>query len=525
MQTNRRAGAGPTRSLWVDTAELLERPPLRGDLRTDVCVVGAGLAGMSVAYMLARSGREVVVLDDGPIGGGETSHTTAHLTNILDDRYHDVERRHGERGARISAESHTAAIDAIEAIARNENIACDFERLDGYLFVPPGDPIDELDEELDAARRAGIAGVQRVERAPIAPFHTNQCLRFRGQAMFHPLRYVAGLARALEARGGRIHGGTHVTEIEGDRTVEVRTADGARAIARSVVVATNAPIHQTIGVHAKQAPYRTYAIGAAVPRGTVTRALYYDTPWPYHYVRLHTVARRGHEPQDVLIVGGEDHKSGHDPEGDPFARLEAWARERFPAMERVEWTWSGQVMEPMDGIAFIGRDPDRKNVYLASGDSGMGMTHGTIAGLLISDLITGRENSWVRLYDPSRTSLRAAGRFLKESLDSAGHLLERITPGEVSSVDEIAPGAGAVMRRGTSKVAVYRDRDGTVHEVSAICPHLGCVVGWNAVERSWDCPCHGSRFDPHGQVITGPATGNLEPVERREERRKDERAA
>jgi nitrite reductase/ring-hydroxylating ferredoxin subunit len=296
-----------------------------------------------------------------------------------------------------------------------------------------------------------------------------------------------------------------------DGQAQVRIAAGRTVTAGHVVVATNTPFNDRFVMHTKQAAYRTYAIAAAVPRGTIPTALYWDTEDPYHYVRLHA----GDGDRELLIVGGEDHKTGQadDPET-RFARLEAWAHERFPAIATVTHHWSGQVVEPVDGVAFIGRNPlDESNVYIATGDSGMGMTHGTIAGMLLCDLIAGRENEWAALYDPSRKSLRALPRWLSENLNVAGEITALVTPGEVSTIEEIPRGSGAVIRRGFAKVATYRDEDGVVHERSAICPHLGCVVVWNASEKSWDCPCHGSRFDALGRVVNGPAASDLSPLE------------
>ena len=254
----------------------------------------------------------------------------------------------------------------------------------------------------------------------------------------------------------------------------------------------------------------SYVIGARVPRGSVTKALYWDTLDPYHYIRLQPL-KGPHGEHDLLIVGGEDHKTGQaSATEERHARLEGWARERFPTMQQVEFTWAGQVMETIDGLAFIGRNPlDKDNVFIATGDSGMGMTHGTIAGILLTDLILGRENPWATLYDPSRKTLRAAGEFLKEQLNVAAQYADWVTGGDVGSVDEIAKGGGAVLRRGLTKVAVHRDEKGTLHECSAVCPHLGCIVAWNSAEMSWDCPCHGSRFDKLGKVINGPANTDL----------------
>jgi glycine/D-amino acid oxidase-like deaminating enzyme/nitrite reductase/ring-hydroxylating ferredoxin subunit len=432
---------------------------------------------------------------------------------VLDDRYYELERLHGEEGARIAAASHTAAIDAIEQAVRDENIDCEFERLDGYLFVPPSESTKELEDELAACRRAGVTDVEWADRAPMEGFDTGRCLRFRNQAQFHPIKFVAGLAKAIRERGGRLHSGTHATKIEGGNPARVETENGAVVTANAVVVATNTPVNDRVVMHTKQGPYITYVIGLKVPKGALTRALYWDTPDPYHYVRL--TSDPDSEDSEILIVGGEDHKTGQagDTEG-RFGRLEEWTRERFPSAGDVAYRWSGQVMEPVDGMGYIGRNPwDDENVFVATGDSGNGMTHGTIAGLLITDLIMGRKNDWEQLYDPGRTPLRDLTEFLKENVNVAAQYTDLATGGDVDSPDEIPDGEGAVIREGLSKYAVYRDDTGTAHKMSAICPHLGCVVKWNTTEKSWDCPCHGSRYDRFGKVFQGPANSDLEAVE------------
>jgi glycine/D-amino acid oxidase-like deaminating enzyme/nitrite reductase/ring-hydroxylating ferredoxin subunit len=464
---------------------------------------------MTTGYLLAREGKQVVVLDDGPVAGGETCRTTAHLVNALDDRYYVLERHFGERGARLAAESHTAAIDKIEEIVRAEEIDCDFTRLDGYLFVPPGESTEQLGEELRAAHRAGLLDVEYVEGVPYDAYDFGQALRFPRQGQFHILKYLDGLTRAFTRAGGRVFTRTHADEIESldDDNVRVKTSDGFTVSARAAVVATNTPVNDLVAIHTKQAPYRTYVIGARVTRGSVPRILLWDTPDPYHYIRIQSV-----EDYDVLIVGGEDHKTGQaDDMDERHRRLEEWARERFPAIEGIEFRWSGQVMEPVDGLAYIGRNPmDRDNVFIATGDSGNGMTHGTIAGVLLTDLIMNRQNPWAEIYDPSRKPFDAPVEFAKENLNVAAQYADLATPGDVSSVEEIAAGEGAVLRRGLTKVAVYRDDAGALHERSAICAHLGCVVRWNTGEKTWDCPCHGSRYDPRdGHVVNGPAIKGL----------------
>jgi len=502
-------------SVWAATAEMPTYSPLMENTQADVCIVGAGIAGLTTAYLLTQAGKSVVILDDGPLAGGATEVTTAHLSNALDDRYFVIESLHGEEGARLAAESHTAAINRIEAIVKKEKIDCDFERLDGYLFLSPGEKEDLLDRELAAAHRAGLHGVEKFGRAPLQSFDTGPCLRFPNQGQFHPLKYLAAVAKAIERDGGRLFTKTHVDQIDGGPPAQIKAGNHV-VTAGAVVVATNSPINNRLVIHTKQAPYMTYVIGARVPRGSVAKALYWDTLDPYHYIRLQSLNNSGtiegeQRECDLLIVGGEDHKTGQaDDTQERHARLETWAHERFPMMERVEFTWAGQVMETVDGLAFIGRNPlDKDNVFVVTGDSGMGMTHGTIAGILLTDLIQGRENTWAKLYDPSRKTLKATGKFLKEAVNMAAQFTDWVTGGDVSSLDEIAKESGAVLRRGLTKVAIYRDEKGALHECSAVCPHLGCIVGWNPTEKTWDCPCHGSRFDKLGKVINGPANTNL----------------
>jgi Rieske Fe-S protein len=252
-------------------------------------------------------------------------------------------------------------------------------------------------------------------------------------------------------------------------------------------------------------------IGARVPRRSIVPALYWDTEDPYHYMRLQNISGE----HDVLIIGGEDHKTGqYDDAQARFAALETWAEERFSVIESIEFRWSGQVMETVDGLGFIGRNPmDKSNVYIATGDSGMGMTHGTIAGILLTELILGRDHPWAELYDPARKTVSAASDFVRENIHVAKQYSDFLTRGDVHSANDLAPGTGAVIRRGLKKLAVYRDREGALHESSAVCPHLGCVVAWNSLENSWDCPCHGSRFDPYGKVVNGPAISGLARID------------
>ncbi len=507
--------SGQSTSLWM-LQGVPAVPPLDVGAHADVCVVGAGLAGTTTAYCLMKEGKSVILLDAAQPGSGMTQRTTAHLSNAIDDRYVEIERLHGKSGAKLAAASHMAAIDWIDRTRTKEGIDCDFTRLNGYLFAPSDDSRDVIDEEWQAARRAGVDGIERLEGLAGVKFMTGPCLRFPKQGQFHPLKYVSGLVKAIQTGGGRVFSNAHVTTVESGKKIKLETSQGCLVTADALVVTTNTPINDMVTIHTKQAPYISYVIGATIPAGSIEPALFWDTLDPYHYVRVHQEAIPQGGNRTVLVVGGEDHKTGQADDSEArYARLEAWARERFPFMQAVDFRWSGQVMESVDGLAFIGRNPgDSDNVYIATGDSGMGMTHGTIAGLLITDLIMGRESAWASLYDPSRQPVRAAGEFMRENLNVAAQYTDWVTGGDVDSPDKIPNDQGAVLREGLTKIAAYRDEQGILHTCSAVCPHLSCIVAWNHSEKTWDCPCHGSRFDKLGKVLNGPATSDLSPVKR-----------
>jgi glycine/D-amino acid oxidase-like deaminating enzyme/nitrite reductase/ring-hydroxylating ferredoxin subunit len=499
--------SGETRSIWVETAEVPKYPQLNENLNVDVCVVGAGIAGMMTAYSLAKAGQRVVVLDDGDIGSGETGRTTAHITAALDDRYYNIESMHGEEGARMAAESHTAAINRAEEICRLENIDCDFLRVDGYLFLAEHHPEKLLEHEAQAAQRAGLTDVAIVERAPLPFWDTEVSLKFPRQAQFHPIKFLAGLAKCIERDGGRIFTGTHVDEVKDGPQPSVTTSNKKTVTARAIVVCTNASISDYVVTHAKQEPYRTFVVGVKIPKGSVPAILLWDTPDPYHYIRI-----QPNGDHDVLIVGGEDHRTGAKDDGDE--RLDAlveWTKERFPMAGEVAYRWSGQVMEPVDYMSFTGKTPGGDNVYMHSGDSGNGITHGIMAGILLTDLVLGRPNPWAELYKPTRISLKSAPTLIKHNVEAMLDFANYVLPQE--DIEGIQPNEGRVIARHGKRIAAYRDADGQLHERSAICTHLKCIVEWNSTEKSWDCPCHGSRFDPYGKVLNGPAISPLEELD------------
>ncbi|GGK19373.1 (2Fe-2S) ferredoxin [Deinococcus malanensis] len=462
--------------------------PLTRDVEADAVVVGGGIAGLTTAYLLAREGQRVVLLERDEIGSGETTRSSAQLTASLDFRYYELAGIHGEQRTRLIAQSHTQAVDEIERIVRDEGIACDWTRIPSFLFAPP-DQQEDLARELAAMQSAGL-DVGMVG-PPAGTRDLGPCIRLEQQAAFHPVLYLQGLARAAQRLGAQIYTQSLVTSYDAS---EVLTEGGARVRARHVVLATNVPVADRVKFSFRLEPFRTYMVTL-----DLTDALepghYWDTVDPYHYVRL---------DGNALLVGGEDHVVGRaDDAEERYGRLEAWARERFPVGQRRE-AWSGQVENTPDGLAYIG---ESGGVYVVTGDVGNGLTHGTIGGRVIRDLILGRENAWVDLYDANRLPRGNRLEWIKEGISAAGHLGEWVTGGD--DLSDLAPGEGAVVRHGLKKLAVYRDDQGTLHARTARCPHFGCVVHWNTGEKSWDCPCHGSRFTAFGELLHGPARVGL----------------
>lgn len=494
-----------SRSLWTDVDVLPDAQPLEGDRQCDVAIIGSGIAGISTAYELASRGREVVVVDRGRIAGGITARTSAHLAPLCDDLTSAMLQLRGEELSKAFYESQAAAVDRIEEIQRKEKIACDFRRLDGYLFQALGTDPQIIDDELDAVRVVG-APVDRIVGVPLEHCGEQHALRYPRQATFHPLKYLQGLARIIESKGGVFHPHTAVHEIEErDEQVVVATERGTLT-ANAVVVATNSPIADRYALHTKMAPYRTYAMAFSIARGALPDALYWDTLDPYHYVRL----QPGDDGSDYVIVGGGDHKSGEADDAEiRFEAIEAWARNLIPDLKDVTHRWSGQVLDTIDYAGFIGRNPGNTNVYVHTGDSGQGMTHGVVGSLLNSALILGEPAKWLDVYDPTRKPLKAISNYFRENITALKNFAEYLAPGELASVDELKAGCGAIVRQGSSKIAAYRDEQGKLYARSAACTHLACHLHWNSFEVYWDCPCHGSQFAIDGSVLNAPAIGPL----------------
>ena len=507
--------AGANLSCWFDVEEPLAFEELKEDKKADAVIVGGGIAGAMTAYCLCKAGKKVILVEDGNIGSGETGHTTAHLTAVTDAGFTELEKLHGPDDARLAADSHRAAIDFIEDILLDENIYCDYARVNAYLFLHPSDKTD-LTEEFRAALRQGF-DCELMEEVPGVVKALGPCIKFSRQAQLHPLKFLAGLCRAITENGGEIFTGTHADLISGDGIV---TDTGVKIIAKHIVVATNSPVNDKYLIPVQQHPFRSYAIAAKVKRGNILPALWWDSgdaekdsdnP-PYHYVRVQKLD----DDYDLLICGGEDHRTGmadedHIVEEVRYRVLETWARNRFNFGD-VIYKWSGQVHETLDGLAYIGRNPlDKSNVYIATGFSGNGITYGAISGMLLADLVNGKENPWEKLYNPSRMNLKAGASMAKEIFyGSIGALKEKFTNTRHAVLDKIKPNEATIIKHEGTFYGVYRDHENHLHVVNAKCTHLGCTVKWNNSEKSWDCPCHGSRFTHEGTVINGPANHNLE---------------
>ncbi len=481
---------------------------LEGDQSCDTVVIGAGIAGMSTAYELALQGQHVITVDRGRIAGGITARTSAHLAPLCDDLTSAMIKLRGEELSRAFYESQAAAVDRIEEIQKKEQIDCDFRRLDGILFQALNTDCQIIDDELDAVRKVGAPVHRLVGVEALAGCERQHVLRYPRQATFHPLKYLRGLASAIEFRRGRFYADTIVQTVEEQQgaSVLVKT-DRGNIKAGAAVVATNSPIVDAVALHTKMAPYRTYAMAFETPRGALPDALYWDTLDPYHYVRLQPGDRR----TDHVIVGGADHKSGEaDDAKIRFEALEAWARNLIPKLGDITHRWSGQVLDTIDYAGFIGRNPGNNNVYVHTGDSGQGMTHGVAGSVLNAALIVGAADArWAEVYNPSRKTPSGLSNFLKENATVVKNFAEYLAPGELASLDDLKAGHGAIVRAGLSKVAAYRDEHDTLHARSAACTHLGCHLHWNSFETCWDCPCHGSQFAVDGTALNAPAVSDL----------------
>jgi glycine/D-amino acid oxidase-like deaminating enzyme/nitrite reductase/ring-hydroxylating ferredoxin subunit len=501
-----------TSPYWADSIPFPSFTKIDRDIDVDVVVVGGGITGLTTAYLLLAAGKSVAVLERGKCGEIDTGHTTAHLTMVTDSRLTELVRRFGRSHAQAVWDAGRAAIAQIEQIAGDNEIDCAFNWVDGYLHAPNGEAAENAAESFreDAAiaRELGFDA----EFLEDAPFVGGPGVRFVDQARFHPRKYLAGLATAVREHGGAIFEFSGAEEFY-ERPLRVK-ADGRRVRCRDVVIATHNPLAGLASAmkaslfQTKLALYTSYVIAGRVPRETVPDALFWDTADPYCYLRVDP--QRDH---DLVIFGGEDHKTGQVSDTNAcYDRLTQTLAVKVP---EIDWThrWSGQVIETSDGLPYIGKMADHQ--YAATGFGGNGMTFGTLAAIMIADAIQGRRNPWTELFDPGRAALRRGlWDYLKENADYPYYMMRGRWAGEERrSLRALTPGQGKIIDEDGAKIAAYRRPDGSLALHSAICTHLGCVVGWNDAERTWDCPCHGSRFTSEGDVISGPAELPLPPKE------------
>ena len=493
------------RSLWLDTVDRQKCPPLDADVHADVCVIGAGITGLSAALELQREGRSVVLIEGRFVGAGATGYTTAKLSSLHGLVYDRLERMLGGDAARTYGAANQRGISRAFELAGELGIECDLRAKPNLTYTEDADGREPIEREVEAARRAGLPAAL-VEVADL-PFPIAAAVRFGSQAEFHPVKFLAGLAEAFQQAGGRLHEGSFAVSVAAGAPCRVIT-DARRTItAGAVVVATHLPFLDRGLYFARCHPERSYVVATPYERGDATEGMYLSTESPAHSVRTHVLGDR-----TWLLVGGESHKTGQGDARERYGRLEAWARERFGVEPVLRWATQDQI--PVDGVPFIGPvDPISKNVYVATGFRKWGLALGIAAPELLSAWIDGRDHPWRALFDTRRLRLRAsAGPLLKEGVNVAARFVgDRAV--KRADVDSIPPGEGRVIGAGAGQLAVRRDADGRLHALSARCTHMGCIVNWNSAEGVWDCPCHGSRFDADGHVIMGPA---VHPLERRE---------
>lgn len=499
-----------TTPYWSTSATFPQFNKLAEDVAADVVVVGGGITGLTSAYLLAKAGKHVVLLERGRCAMVDTGHTSAHLTMVTDARIGELVNKFGRDHAQAVWDAGLAAIATIDDIVREHSIDAGLDWVDGFLHAPLDGPQDakQLRADADLARELGFDA----EYLDSVPLFNRSGIRFANQARIHPRAYLAGVAKAFVEMGGQIYEHSEAEEFcDAPRSIKV----GKHTVScRDVVIATHNPLvgfGGTAGAalfQTKLALYTSYVVAGRVERGTVFDALWWDTSDPYFFLRVEP-----HRDFDVVIFGGQDHKTGQQDDTTAcFQRLEERLRAIVPNVELTH-RWSGQVIETPDGLPYIGQSADHQ--YSATGYSGNGLTFGTLSAMMIADAVAGRINPWQELFSPDRKALsRGLWDYLKENVDYPYYLIrDRFAGSEAASLRAVKRGQGKVIERNGAKVAAYRSPSGAVTLRSAICTHLGCTVGWNTAERTWDCPCHGSRFKPNGDVISGPAEEPLPVAE------------
>lgn len=497
---------GALTSIWQTESAYIPQSAPDTNAVYDVLVIGGGITGLTTAVLLAEKGRKVLLAEAHTLGWGTSGGTTAHLNTFLDTTYKQISDDFGEEAAGQIYEATKGAIAQIRTLAERYGIDADIEAKEGYLFAEKDDEVKVFDEAASSAQKIGI-DVTPADTIPI-PVPFVKAVRFGGQGQFHITRYLKGLARAFENLGGTIVENSPIGSISGDEVLEAETLTGVFR-ARKIVWATHIPPGVNL-LHFRNAPYRSYAMALRLrDENQYPDAVVYDSKDPYFYYRTQEL-----DGQRYLIAGGCDHKTGHEENTQHvFTGLEAYLRHYFD-IEEVAFRWSSQFYEPADGLPYIGVLPGHEAQYCATGYSGNGMIYGTVAGMLLADMLTGKENKLADLLRPSRIKpIAGFTNFVKENADVVKEFVGRRFAYEtISEMADLAPGEGRLVEYEDKKMALYKDENGRITAISPVCTHAGCIVAWNDAERSWDCPCHGGRFSPDGEVITGPPRARLEKI-------------
>lgn len=494
---------GDPASYWIASTLETTYPALSQDLMVDVAIIGAGLAGITAAKLLKRAGKTVAVLEAGHLAEGVSGHTTAKITSLHHLIYSQLIDKIGEDKARLYGESNQTAIARIAAFVQEENIDCDFERKSSYTFATDEEHLGSVKAEAEAAQKLGLPASFVTET--VLPFEISGAVRFDDQAQFHPRKYVLHLAETIQGDGSHIFEQTRVKTVDGENPCRVITENGPTVIAQDVIVATNLPILDQGLFFAKTYPQRSYLIGCPIDAAQDPQGMYIGTGSKYRSIRS-----TPYNGELLLLIGGEGHKVGDAQDTEErYMRLEEYARKHFGAT--AAYRWSTQDYVSFDKLPYIGKlTPAHQHTYVATGFSLWGMTKTALSGMLLSDLILGIDNPWADLYDATRATPFISQQSIQQNLDVGRRWVGDRLKGIFDSVDQVQPGEGKLVTVGLDQVAAYREPNGALHQVSAVCPHLGCIVAWNPAEKSWDCPCHGSRFSYEGKILHGPAVHDLE---------------
>lgn len=496
---------GEHQSLWLATSPQTHYPPLEGDLTVDVAIIGAGITGLTAALLLKEAGLSVAVLDAGPIAAGVSGQTTAKITSQHQVIYQHLRKSFGQEQAQIYADANQHALKQMRTWISTKNIDCDLNEASAYIFAESENNVDMLTKEADAARSLNLPASFTTESE--LPFPIKGAVRFDQQAQFHPRKYLLAFAEEINGDGCHIFENTRALKVDEQDRCTVQTESG-RLIGRDVILATHFPINDMGPFSARLEPKRHYAIGLAVDEGKALEHMHISAEEPTHSMRTYTTGT-----ENILLVMGASHRTGEVVETEKhYQDLVDYAQSHFGASD-VRYRWSSQDFQSVDKVPYIGRFlPTSKHQYTATGFRAWGITHGTVAGIILADLVQGKENPWRKLYAPSRFKpLTSAMEFVKHNVTATKHLIgDRLRKRE--GLESLAPGEGKLIRINNRNVAAYKDENGKVFTVSATCTHLGCMVTWNRAEKSWDCSCHGSRFAPDGRVLHSPAVKALKPI-------------